>query len=489
MVSRTLVSGDWVVAHDGESHVLLRDGQVLVEDERVTWIGRGFAGDVDRRIVIPGLLDMHSHAAVHTGELVVCETGRPDLYNSGILSFLPTRGVRVSSDVEVTDEEYLTGSKLAFAEMLRAGATTVVEAGCLGASVDTVGGYAERFVDVVEEVGCRAWLSPGFCGENQFQDEAGRIVFEPAEDGGFGALERAVRFIERFAGAARGRVQGMLFPNVDLLCSRELLEAAVKEAERLDVRMQTHCSEALLNQQECLRRHRMSLVEYLADCGWLGPRAILGHALYSSEHPWVVYPQGRDLDLMAASGCTVVHCPTVFARRGAALHSFQRYLDAGINLCLGTDTFPMDIIAEMRHAAYVGRVVDGDVFSTPSRALFDAVTVNAARALGRDDIGRLAPGTRADVVVVDVDRIEVGPYIDPIRTLVNCVSGRDVESVLVDGELVVHEGRLTRLDQQALLAEARRVTERDLARIAAENWPGRPLDEVAPTVYRQVDGL
>jgi len=275
----------------------------------------------------------------------------------------------------------------------------------------------------------------------------------------------------------------MLFPNIDLLCTPQLLRESVAVAEQMDLRMQTHCAEALLDHHESLRRHKRSLVEYLADSGWLGPRAILGHALYTSEHPWAVYNQGRDLDLIAQSGASVVHATTVFARRGVALHSYQKYVDAGVNVCLGTDTYPMDLIMELRHAAYVCRVVDENYLAAQSRTLFNSVTVNAAKALGRDDLGRLAPGARADIVVMDFDKIAVGPYIDPIRALVNCGSGRDVDRIVVDGRTIAEGGRLTMVDETALLAEAKRITERDLQKILEENWPGTRLDEVAPPSF------
>jgi cytosine/adenosine deaminase-related metal-dependent hydrolase len=490
-----MVRGDWVIAFDGASHVMIRDGGVVYEGDRILWVGKDYDGPVDRtlggpgKVVFPGLINMHNHAGIHTGELVVAEAGRPDVFNSGVLSFLPTYGVDAKSETKVTDAEYLLGSKFAFCEMLKGGATTIVEAGSLGGTVDATGSYAEGFADIVEEVGFRAYIAPGFNSESTYYDEAGRIIFVRDDDNGFKGLERAARFIEQNAGRADGRVQGMLFPNIDLLCTKELLQETVKVAEQMDLRVQTHCAEALLDHHESLRRHRMSLVEYLADAGFLGPRAILGHALYTSEHPWAVYQHGRDLDLIVESGSHVVHATTVFARRGVALHSYQKYVDVGVNVCLGTDTYPMDLIMELRHAAYVARVVDEDYAAAPSRALFNSVTINAAKALGRDDLGRLAPGAKADIVVLDFDKIAVGPYIDPIRALVNCGSGRDVETIVVDGEVIAEGGRLTRVDEDALLAEAKRITGRDLQKILEENWPGKRLDEVAPPSFPVVETL
>jgi len=494
---KTMIKGDWVVGFNGKSHVLIQDGAVVYQGDRILWIGQNhdFPEPVDRcvegkgQVIIPGLINMHSHAAVHTGELVAADAGRTDLFNSAILSFLPTHGVDVKSSIEVSDEDYLLGSKFAFCEMVKAGSTTIVEIGNIGATVDIVGSNTRRFVDIVDEVGFRAYLSPGFGSETMQYDRGGRIIFVPNEKDGFDQLETAVKFIQENAGAADGRVQGMLFPVIDLCCSLNLLRESASAAESLDVRMQTHCAEALFDHHECLRRNKMSLVEYLAEADWLGPRAILGHALFTSVHPWSVYPHGRDLELISKSGASVAHCPTVFGRRGLALHSFQRYQDAGINMVLGTDTYPMDIISEMRHAAYIGRVLDGDFASASSKAVFEAATINAAQALGRDDLGRLAPGAKADIVSVNMDQIAIGPYLDPIRALVNCASGRDVEMVIVDGTTILEGRHLSRVDEHEIFEDAKRITERDLAKLLSENWPGKSLEEVAPPSFPIVKAL
>jgi cytosine/adenosine deaminase-related metal-dependent hydrolase len=494
---KTMIKGDWVVGFDGNSHVLLQDGAVVYQDGEILWVGKsqGFSEAVDRciegkgRVIIPGLINMHSHAAVHTGELVMADTGRSDVYNSGILSFLPTHGAKAKPSIEVSDREYLLGSKFAFCEMVKAGSTTIVEVGCLGATVDIVGGYTGSFIDIVDEVGFRAYISPGFGSETMQYDKDGRIIFVPSENDGFDQLEGAVKFIQDNAGTADGRVQGMLFPVVDLCCSQKLLRESAKAAESLDVRMQTHCAEALLDHHECLRRNKMSLVEYLAEAEWLGPRAILGHAVYTSAHPWSVYPHGRDLELIAKSGASVANCATVFGRRGMALHSFQRYQNAGINMVLGTDTYPMDIITEMRHAAYLCRVVEGDFAVASSRAVFEAATINAAKALGRDDLGRLAPGAKADIVSINMDQITIGPYFDPVRAIVNCANGRDVDMVVVDGVTILEQGCLSRVDEQKMLHDAKRITERDITKILSEYWQGRSLEEVAPPSFPIVSEL
>ena len=150
--------------------------------------------------------------------------------------------------------------------------------------------------------------------------------------------------------------------------------------------------------------------------GLLGPRTSVAHCLFTTAHPWTHLPEGEpgrhasdDLRILAETATSVVHCPMVFARRGLAMHSFDRYRVAGINLAMGTDTFPRDIIHEMRVAALVCKVVEGNFLVGNARDLYDAATLGGARLLGRDDLGRLAPGAKADLIVVDFQDLHVGP--------------------------------------------------------------------------------
>ena len=127
---------------------------------------------------------------------------------------------------------------------------------------------------------------------------------------------------------------------------------------------------------------------------------------------------------MAERGATVAHCPVVYARRNRILGSFARYRELGINVGLGTDTFPQDMIEEMRWAALGCKWIDRDANRGTARDVFNAATLGGARALGRSDIGRLAPGAKADIIIVDLHRLHSGPVDDPIKTLVYAACGQ-----------------------------------------------------------------
>jgi 5-methylthioadenosine/S-adenosylhomocysteine deaminase len=183
----------------------------------------------------------------------------------------------------------------------------------------------------------------------------------------------------------------------------------------------------------------------------------IGHGNFTAEHPRLAYSGGNDIGLIGQHGCSVSHCAVNLARRARYLHHWSRYRDAGVNLTLGSDTYPRDMIMQMRTAAYFGKVMSGDLTAAPAQELFDAATVNAARSLGRDDLGRLAPGAKADIILIDLtgrDTLRYGPVRDPIRSLVECGIADDVETVIVDGRVCMESRAIPGADLAELRAQA-----------------------------------
>ena len=195
-------------------------------------------------------------------------------------------------------------------------------------------------------------------------------------------------------------------------------------------------------------------VGHLHNLGFLGPDIILGHCIFISGHPAVGGDPDQDLELIAAAGSSVAHSPLPFARGGTAMYSLPRYLDHGINVGMGGDIWPADLIEEMRLAWFLGKHTNGTANRPTCHEVFAAATVGSADALGRGDLGRLAPGARADIVCVDLSRYHYGPVLDPVRSLVAFGKGQDVDTVYVDGRLVVEEGSVLNADEEELQAAA-----------------------------------
>jgi cytosine/adenosine deaminase-related metal-dependent hydrolase len=232
-----------------------------------------------------------------------------------------------------------------------------------------------------------------------------------------------------------------------------------------------------------LEQYGKTPIELLDSIGFLKPRTALAHCLFVNGHSWCHYPYGDDLKRLADSGVTVVHAPYKYAKMGITLESFERYRARGVNLAIGTDTYPQDMVHEMRWAALACRIADQSFRVGQPRDVFDAATLGAAAFLGRDDLGRLAPGAKADVIVVDLRRMHYGAVRDPIKSLIECGSGNDVETVIVDGQVLLEAGRATRLDEVALLAAVGAEAERLGHAVPDWHWSGKTLDEIVPPSY------
>jgi 5-methylthioadenosine/S-adenosylhomocysteine deaminase len=183
-------------------------------------------------------------------------------------------------------------------------------------------------------------------------------------------------------------------------------------------------------------------------------------------------------------GATVAHCPTVFARRGITLRDFGRYRRAGVNMGIGTDTYPHNMLDELRLVAYLARTQAGDPRTMDSTDLFDAATIGGAGALGRDDIGRLASGCRADLVLVDLTHPMMRPTHDPVRSLVYAAGDRAIRSVYVDGQLVVHEGKVLTIDYKAAAGALHEAQARVKANVPRLDWDHRSAEQISPRTFR-----
>lgn len=476
---KTLIQGGTVIGFDGKGHVLIPGGVVVLEDDRVVHVGKSFAGPVDRRLdatgtlVGPGFVNVHFHASTEAAGRFILDVGRPDVLGSGYLNYsAPRRGQTGIS----ARESARVGGRFALAELLRFGSTTAVEVGGI------YGDQAE-LVDEAGKLGIRAYICPGFGSARYVTTGDGRLEWEWDEGRGFAGLERAKAFIKEYDGAHGGRIRCMLYPLQVDTCSPKLLAATREAANQLKVRVQVHTGQSQLEFIEILRRHQRTPIELLEDTGLLGPDLIVAHCVYVTGHSRAIYPRGRDLERIAASGATVAHSPSVFARRGVALESFHKYRQAGIPIALGTDTYPRDLLNEMRVASLVCKVKEGDLAVATAAEMFTAATLGGAAALGRDDLGRLAPGAKADVVIINLRKLRFGPVRDPIRALITCAVGDDVETVFVDGRVVVEEGRVLGVDEQELLTRTQAEAERLWATAPEWDWKGRHLDEISPPSF------
>jgi cytosine/adenosine deaminase-related metal-dependent hydrolase len=476
---KTLIEGGWVVAYNGASHEVWEEGNVVFEDDRIVHAGGPYAGAVDARLsargklVSPGFINTHVHPAGNGGDYLLLDMAKNDYRTANYMAFAAPLKGKVTPPPSAA---MAAVRRYVFLHVLRNGTTTVIDVGGLRGDWDD-------YVRAVDETGVRVYGSPPFRDRNTFTDSAGRLYYDVDTAAGAQGLKDAVAFIKSYDGAAGGRLRGLLNAAQAETCSEPLLRACKDAARELGVPVHTHAGGNLIEFQRIMEEYRKTPVQFLADIGFLDERTLLGHAVFTTAHPWPRYPFGDDLKVLAERGATVGHCPYKYAKMAMTLHSFQRYLDAGVNVAIGTDTYPMDMVSELRWASILAKVTDANYQVGLPRDVFNAATLASCKFLGRNDLGRLAPGAKADILLIDVDRLGAGFYADPIKALVDAGAGRDVDTVIVDGKVLIQGGRAVRVDEDEVYAKAREATRAFWSHVPSWRWDGAGVDRIIPPAF------
>ena len=470
---RVAIHAPFILAFDGRGHRLLRDGVVVIENDAILHVGPRFDGRVDEtvdaadRLVTPGLISTHAHiAGSPLDRSFIEDRGNPQFWYSGLFEMLPVR--HGAQD----DEASRACVDFSMAELLRGGVTTVME----------IGSQGEYVVERAPRYGLRVYVGQTFRSGGWHTRDGKRVEWEWNVEAGHEGFRRAVAFHARLDGAHGDLVRCFVAPAQVDTCTPELLRDAKRFADEVRRPYQVHTAQSVVEFNEMVARHGKTPIAWLHELGVLGPGTILGHAIIAGGSSWTNYPAG-DVRLMADSGCSVAHAAWVFARRGVVMESFARYQAAGINMSLGTDTSPQSVIEAMRWAAVLSKIAERNTQATSAADAFDAATTGGARALGRDDLGRLAPGAKADLVLWKTRSWRMTPLRDPIKNLVYNATDEDVDRVYVNGRLVVDGGRVLGADESAILAALQAAGERMWPRMAKYDWAGRGADELSPQTY------
>jgi cytosine/adenosine deaminase-related metal-dependent hydrolase len=476
MPRRIAIHAGYVIAYDGRGHRLLRDGAVMVEGNRIVSVGPRPAAPagadveiVEARdaILTPGLISTHAHiGGSPLDRSFIEDRGNPQFFYSGLFELLPVRGSAQDEDGTRACVDF------SMAELLRGGVTTVME----------IGGASEYVATRAADYGLRVYVGLAFRSGRWLTRDGRRVEWEWDEEQGRRGLAQAIEVHKKYDGAHGDLVRCFFSPAQVDTCTPELLQASKRAADERQRPWQLHTSQSVVEFNEMLGRHGKTPVAWLRDLGVLGPSAILGHAIVIGGSSWTNYPSG-DVAIMADAGCSVAHAVWVFARRGVVMESFASYRRAGVNMSLGTDTNPQSVIEAMRWAAVVSKIVERNTEATTAAHVFDAATLGGARALGRDDLGRIAPGAKADLVLWKAASWGMTPLRDPVKNIVYNATAEDVDRVWVDGRLVVDGGRVRAADERAIFAALQAGGERMWPRMARFDWAGRDADALSPQTY------
>lgn len=468
-------NADVVVAWDAaaQQHVYLAGADVAFDGGTLRFVGRAYDGPAEEVIdaagmmVLPGLVNIHSHPSTEPmNKGLLDEIGSPGLYNSSLYEYMPIFRADAAAVPDCV--------RVALSELLLSGVTTVADL-----SMAHPG-----WLDLLAESGLRVCVAPMFRAARWFTKNGHLVEYAWDEAAGEKAMAEALRLVDQAVQHESGRLFGMVVPAQIDTVSAGMLKESAEEARARRLSWQVHAAQSVVEFQEITRRHGMTPIGWLDSLGVLHDRAIVGHGIFLDDHPSTPWHTRRDLQRLAETGTTVAHCPTVFARRGITLRHFGRYRRAGVNMGLGTDTYPHNMLDEMRLAAYLARTQAGDPRSLTTTDLFEAATIGGARALGRDDIGRLAPGCRADLLLVDVTHPMMRPARDPVRSLIYAAGDRALRHVYVDGIRVVRDGELLTMDYRQAAAHLHEAQARVMANAPAQDWAHRPVDAISPPTFR-----
>ncbi len=434
MATEICLRGGHLVTCDDDRRVVRAD--LLIRGGTIERLGRirSRSGcrelDVAGCLVVPGLVMSHVH---------LCQTLMRGMADD--LPLLEWLQRRIWPLEAAHDAASLRASaELGLAELLRAGATTLLDLG-------TVHHY-ETVFEACVAAGVRV------AGGKVLMD-LGQGVPSRLRENTKTSLREAERLEATWSNHESGRIRYAYVPRFLLSCSESLVRGAVAQANATGALLHTHAAEHARERDAVRRAHGASDVAVLRRWGFRGQRASVAHGVQLTAGE--MRQLGRD-------GVGVVHCPTANLKLGSGLAHVAAMREAGIQVGLGPDGAPcnntLDPWIELRHAGLVA-AARAEPGRLPAREVFELATRGGARLLGLDDqIGSLQPGKRADVVVVESDTLHATPVPDPYGQLVYSTQASDVRHVLIDGEFVVESGELRTLDEARVRAVARQQARR-----------------------------
>ena len=409
-------------------------GWVWVVGDRIQAVGGGAAPEEARRMadrvidathmaVLPGLVNSHTHLSQTFMRGVGADRPLLDWLRNAIWPL----------QAAMTPEQMHLASLLGLVENLRCGVTAVNQHHKLPGL-----GYCEATLTAAQTVGVRVQLARGWADMGAGAQRVDDILADMAT------------LCERWQGAAGGRLTVSFGPMVPWRCSDAAMRRTTEQARVLGVPTHIHVAETqdeidLLRQRTGLRH-----VEWLDSLGVLGPDAQLVHCVHVSD---------AEIDLIAASGATVIHCPTSNMILGSGVAPIAEMARRGVPVALGTDGAAshncQDLLETAKHAILLSRASNRDALALTAADALRMMTAAGAHVFGRPDLGRIEAGCKADLTIINLNNSRCMPVYRADAAVVYSACGADVDSVLVDGRILLDRGVVTTVDEASLLEECR----------------------------------
>ena len=445
-----VIKNAFIVTMDPERR-LIRNGHIWIEGDRIAKVGPATevglpsgphdSFDATEMITLPGFISAHNH--LYSAVVRSLPYGGPEEETDAtFISWIERFWFRYLED-KVNEEQLYIGTLVNCLDQIRSGITT---------TADTVeGSYAlPGALDAVDqgmqEAGIRGMI--GF-------ETTGRLGEEIAQKG----LDENIRFFEK-AKARGNRVEGCFNVHTTFTCSTELIQTVAQEARRRGARIQMHCCDDQWHSFDTTRRFGKRAVKYLEDIGFLGPDVLLAHCSYIDQF--------EDPRIFAKYDVKVAHNAESNAIFGF-WPNMARIIEAGVTVGLGVDGMTHSMFEVMRTAQMIHRIRYYHISMFPDEQLLEMATIQGAKCLGKEDgIGSLEVGKKADLVLLD-NRSAVPVFENNVYNhVVSTCDRSDVNSVFIDGQLVLHNREFTNVDERATRERCRQAA---LALWEENEWP------------------
>jgi len=429
-----VIRADYVVTL-ARDRPILRQGAVGIEGDRIAYVGRADGLrergeiEIDARgmAVFPGLVNAHTHMF----QVLMRGLGA-DL---SLLDWL--KSVIWPLSLALTEEDVYWAALLGAIENLKSGVTTVVDNHYIHTSLYNT----DKVLEALRQSGLRGCVVRGYYD---------RIVPEPFREDIETVIRESERLIRKWHRREEGRLIVGVAPMTPWFCSMESMARVKELSDRYQVPLHIHTAETKAEVKALMKEIGMRHVEYLARIGLLGPRTHVVHGVWVTE---------MEIQMLAKSGTHVIHNPVSNMYLGSGVAPVPRMLRSGVNVGLGTDgpasNNNQDIITSLKFAACLHKVSNFNPMVITARQVLEMATVSGARLLGLEgELGTIELWKKADLIVVDMRKPHIAPVHDPISALVYNANGNDVSTVVVDGKVVVQDGRVTTVDEHLVVEKA-----------------------------------
>ncbi|WP_439551589.1 amidohydrolase family protein [Falsiroseomonas sp.] len=388
-------------------------------------------------LLMPGLINLHNHAM--SGPLfrgLADELAPGDLPGHIVFSLLMPLGDVAAA--LMTEEDIGDAVEMALLEGLRSGTTGLL---------DVYRVQQWPFIERAKRIGLRSWSCPYLFSETVGMGADGKPIYTPTDNTGF---EATLDLFKRFDEGPRGVTRVGFGPHGPDSNTPQLLRRVDAKARELDTIVSIHAAQNLIEIERVKAAHGTGSIEHLRRLGLLRPGVVLAHGMFATD---------EEMAMIAREGAALASCPLAFARSGRFV-PLARMEASGLRLGIGTDGVTLDMLHELRSAAVFAKVQSGTPHGLAAPRILRAATRDAALALGRDDLGLVAKGARADLVMFDLRSSRYQPVWDPLKSLITNGSASDLTLAMVEGRVLLRDGKPTTVDPAAVTRRGRAAIEK-----------------------------